>query len=118
MPALRVSDRELVRVRMALRVAVEELAEERAAGTLDLRDEDERLANRHRVFDPCTSEQLIFLAFGKGSPGPNPVGAPAIRQTRTHDGQSTAACFGGCAPVSAATPDEWRDQHVRNAEPA
>src|SRR5204863_4451071 len=49
--ALRVADRELVRVGVALRVPVEELAEERAAGPVDLRDEDERLAHRDEVVE-------------------------------------------------------------------
>jgi hypothetical protein len=51
-PLLRLADADLVRVGVHLRVAVEELAEQRPAGALDLRDEDERLANEHEVLEP------------------------------------------------------------------
>ena len=46
---LRVADLQLVRVDMALAVPVEELEQERPAGALDLRDQDERLTDRHDV---------------------------------------------------------------------
>ena len=47
-PLLRVADVDLARVRVALRVAVEELAEQRPARALDLGDEHERSRGRAR----------------------------------------------------------------------
>ena len=57
---------------MALAVPVEELEQERPAGALDLRDQDERLADRHDVGEPGADErpvvgQVVDLPGGDGT---------------------------------------------------
>jgi hypothetical protein len=43
-------------------MGVEELAEKRAPGALDLGDEDERLANLHEVPQPSAAEPAVLSA--------------------------------------------------------
>jgi hypothetical protein len=61
-------DVDLARVRVALRVAVEELAQERAAGTLDLGDEDERLANLDQVLEPQAAQLAVLVELAEPLP--------------------------------------------------
>ena len=50
---------------VALRVAVEELAEQRAPGAGHLRDEDERLGDRDEVVEPRPAERVVLLDLGR-----------------------------------------------------
>ena len=73
----RIADLDLVRVRVTLGVAVEELAEERAAGALDLRDEDERLPDGDEVLEARSRDPLVLLALVQ--PGPRRLSRHAVR---------------------------------------
>src|SRR5262249_1028891 len=56
-----VPEGELVRMRMALGMAVEELAEQGSTGPVDLRDQDQRLVDRHDVLQPRAVESVVLL---------------------------------------------------------
>ena len=68
-PLVRLADADLVRVRMHFGVAVEELAEQRPARALDLRDQHERLAHRHQLVQPHLRQRLVLLELGQALPG-------------------------------------------------
>ena len=68
-PLVRLADADLVRVRMHFGVAVEELAEQRPARALDLRDQHERLMHRHQLVHPRLHQRLVLLELGQALPG-------------------------------------------------
>ena len=67
-PLLRLADADLVRVRVHLGVAVEQLAEERPARALDLRDQDERLLDGDEVLEAHPGELLVLVRLCKPFP--------------------------------------------------
>ncbi len=54
-----------MRVGVAFRVPVEELAQERPARALDLRDEHQRLPNLHQMLQPDPGQRAVLLQLAQ-----------------------------------------------------
>ena len=106
-------------MRVHLRVAVEQLAEQRAAGALDLRDEHERLMDRNEVRKPLVDERAVLVRLAeldrhqtrassgeRRRPGEEGVDKPAVALAGRRVDDRPAALEHREHGVDAPRPDE------------
>ena len=105
------ADLQLVRVDVALGVAVEQLEQQRAARALDLRDQHERLADRDDVLEPGARERAVVRRV-VDLPGGNRR-RPSRRSRAPCDPSSCAA---RCSGVPSSTVSRPNGGPPRNVE--